>query len=100
MKKYNLTDDELQQVANLCKQEQGSVEGARAEASLMCNLLETHYTKYGSDLITFLKKSGWFFKASYWMKWGSAGSKYLEAVRDVINNVDDTLQHGDKKEEE
>ena len=48
-KKYSLTDDELQQVANLAKQEQGSVEGAKAEASLMCNLLETHYTKYGSD---------------------------------------------------
>ena len=86
MKKYNLSDQQLQQVANLCKQEQGSVDGARAEASLMCNLLETHYTKYGSDLITFLKKSGWFSKASYWMENGSAGSAYVEAVRDVINN--------------
>ena len=91
MKKYNLTDDELQQVANLAKQEQGSVEGAKAEASLMCNLLETHYTKYGSDLITFLKKSGWFSKASYWMEHGSAGSAYVEAVRDVVNNGNRTL---------
>lgn len=91
MKTYNLTDEELQQVANLCKQEQGSVTGAKAEASLMCNLLELHYTKYGSDLIAFIKGSKWFSKAEYWMKNGTAGSAYVEAVRDVVCNGNRTL---------
>lgn len=31
-KKYDLTDDEIKQIASLCIQEQGSVEGAKAEA--------------------------------------------------------------------
>lgn len=89
MKKYDLTEWELQQVANLCKQEQGSVTGAKAEASLMCNLLETHSNyqkKYGDDLISFLKYSGWFSRASYWMDNGSADKKYVDAVRDVVCN--------------
>lgn len=86
MKTYKLTDSELQQIANLCKQEQGSVIGARAEASLMLNLLETQYTKYGEDVITFLIKSKWFARAEYYMKNGSAGAEYVEAVRDVMCN--------------
>lgn len=85
MKIYKLTDQELQQVANLCKQEQGSVEGAKAEASLMCNLLELHYSKkYGDDIISFLKGSGWFSKATYWMEHGSADKTYVEAVKSVL----------------
>ena len=38
-KKYKLTQVQLQGLANLCVQEQGSLDGARAEASLMANLL-------------------------------------------------------------
>lgn len=40
-KRYNLTETQLKKIARLCVQEQGSVEGAKAEASLMANLLET-----------------------------------------------------------
>lgn len=89
MKKYNLTDSELQQLANLCKQEQGSITGARAEASLMCNLLETHSSyrnRYGDDVVAFCKRSGWFSKAEYYMTNGDAGNSYVEAVRDVMCN--------------
>ena len=84
MKTYDLTGQQLQQIANLCKQEQGSVDGARAEASLMLNLLETNYTKYGDDVIAFIIGSKWFSKAEYWMQNGNAGSAYVDAVRDVM----------------
>ena len=38
---YNLTETQLLHIARLCQQEQGTVTGAKAEASLMANQLET-----------------------------------------------------------
>ena len=40
-KKYPLTDTQLLKIARLCVQEQGNIDGIRAEASLMANQLET-----------------------------------------------------------
>ena len=51
-KKYNLTETQIKKLARLCVQEQGSVAGVKAEASLMANLLETspsRMAKYGTD---------------------------------------------------
>lgn len=50
-KKYNLSNDQLKRIARLCQQEQGTVKGAKAEASLMANQLETskaRQKKYGT----------------------------------------------------
>ena len=89
-KRYNLTETQLKKIARLCVQEQGSVEGAKAEASLMANLLETseyRQKKYGTDgagLVNWVRNGGWFYRAAFFMDSGSIGSKYIEAVRDVL----------------
>ena len=38
--KYTLTDAQLRGIASLCQQEQGTAQGAAAEASLMANHME------------------------------------------------------------
>lgn len=86
-KTYNLTDSQILQIARLCVQEQGSLDGVKAEASIMANLLELHYQKkYGDDIYSFVRNSGWFSKAAYWMDNGSAGSASVSAVIDVLCN--------------
>lgn len=96
-KKYNLTETQLKKLARLCVQEQGSINGVKAEASLMANLLETNATrqkKWGTDgngLYNMVRESGWFYRAAYYMDNGSAGAKYVEAVRDVLCNGNRTL---------
>lgn len=96
-KQYNLSEDELIRIARLCKQEQGSLAGAKAEASLGANLLETHsnyQNKYGSDIYSFMRNSGWFYKAAYFMDNGEAPEKYVEGIRDVLVNGNRTLPLG------
>jgi len=96
-KKYNLTETQLKKLARLCVQEQGSVEGVKAEASLMANLLETSKSrmkKYGTNgagLYTWVREGGWFYRAAYFMDNTSVGSKYVEAVRDVLVKGNRTL---------
>lgn len=96
-KKYKLTETQLKKLARLCVQEQGSVDGVKAEASLMANLLETsksRQNKYGTDgtaLYNWVREGGWFYKAAYFMDNTSVGSKYVEAVRDVLVNGNRTL---------
>ena len=69
--KYSLTDDQIKRIARLCQQEQGTPIGAAAEASLMANLLELHYSnKYGKDaagLHNFIRDEGWFAYAKAYM---------------------------------
>lgn len=86
-KTYDLTETELRKIACLCQQEQGTIPGIRAEASLMANLLETTpiYAKtFGSNIYDFVRNSKWFSRAAYWMDYGSASSAAVEAVRDVL----------------
>ena len=96
-KKYKLTETQLKKLARLCVQEQGSVMGVKAEASLMANLLETsdsRKNKYGTDgagLVNWVRNGGWFYRAAHFMDNGTAGSKYIEAVRDVLVNGNRTL---------
>ena len=96
-KKYKLTETQLQKLANLCVQEQGSINGVKAEASLMANLLETSETrqkKYGtngSGLYKWVREGGWFYRAAYFMDGSKVGKKYVDAVRDVLVNGNRTL---------
>ena len=96
-KKYNLTTTQVKKLARLCVQEQGSMDGIRAEASLMANLLETSESrqkKYGTNgagLYNWVRYGGWFYKAAYFMDEGSASDKQIEAVRDVLVNGNRTL---------
>ena len=96
-KKYKLTETQLKKIARLCVQEQGSVAGVKAEASLMANQLETSparqkkYGTTGTALYNWVRNGKWFYRSEYYMDNGSVASKYVEAVRDVLVNGNRTL---------
>lgn len=86
-RRYELNNSETVQIARLCVQEQGCLDGVRAEASQMANLLETNSTyrrKYGTDIYSFVRNSGWYYKAPYYMEHGKASKEAINAVRDVL----------------
>ena len=95
--KYPLTDEQLTKIARLCKQEQGTVAGAKAEASLMANQLETNASrrkKYGTGadgLYNWVRNGGWFARAAHWMDNGSVSDAILAGVKDVLVNGNRTL---------
>jgi len=95
--KYDLSDTQVIKIARLCNQEQGSVNGAKAEASLMANQLETsdyRRNKYGTGgdgLYNWVRNGGWFSRAAYWMDNGSASQAIIDGVRDVLVNGQRTL---------
>lgn len=81
-KKYDLSNEEIKGLANLALQEQGSIDGACAEMSLMANQFEQqdkHNTLYD-----YVRKSGWFSLSAHWMDNGSAGSTYQLYARYVL----------------
>lgn len=86
--KYNLTDKQLREIARLCQQEQGSAEGAAAEASLMANLFELKGSKFGTGadgLYNYVANSGWFSNAKEHMKKTSSLKKDVHtAVYEVL----------------
>ena len=89
--KYNLTATQLKKLARLCDQEQGSVAGCAAEASLMANLYELQGKKKYNSLYEYVRNGGWFYRAAYYMDNGSCTQKELDAVRDVLVNGNRTL---------
>lgn len=93
---YNLTDLQIRKIANLCKQEQGSWQGAAAEATLASNILRTsHYkSKFGNNIYSFMRNSGWFYNAPYYMDNGDADNEYIRIVKDVLVNGNFTLPLG------
>ena len=81
----NLTEDELKKIAKLCKQEQGSVKGAAVEASLAANLFELNGGSKYSSVYDYMRNSGWFGRAKYYMdKSGDIGDDYVNAVKSVL----------------
>lgn len=86
-RKYDLTDDELKQIAALCQQEQSSPEGSAAEASLMANryeLISGKTSTKGSDLVYYIKNAGWWANASGFMNARKVNAKNLAAVKEVL----------------
>ena len=93
-KKYELSEDKLIKIAKLCVQEQGTINGIKAEASLAANILETntYYAKrFGNDIYSFMRYSGWFSNASYYMDNGEATKEQIDAIRDVLVFANRTL---------
>lgn len=85
----DLTEQQIQELANLCKQEQGSLEGAAAEASLMANRFELYGNRFGTGaqgLYNYVRNSRWWADAGYYMSNGSAGEEYKEVVKAVLVN--------------
>ena len=98
--KYNLTEDQLLQIASLCAQEQGHSRplGAAAEASLMANKFEVQGSKYASKysnkadaLYHYIREIGWWHAAGTYMDKRNAKPEIVEAVRDVLVNGNRTL---------
>ena len=90
---YNLTNTELNGICGVARSEQGSIDGAKAEASLMANLYELlnkNNDFYGKGLYNYVRNSGWFAHAAQHMEEGCSG-EYLDAVRDVLINGNRTL---------
>lgn len=93
-KKYELSEDKLIKIAKLCVQEQGTLKGIKAEASLAANILETstYYPKmFGNDIYSFMRYSGWFSNASYYMDSGKATDEQVAAIKDVLVFANRTL---------
>ena len=84
--KYDLSTEELQKLARLCYQEQGSVEGAAAEASLMCNLYESSRGERYSSVYDYARNSGWFANAASHMDTGTASDDIVKVVTAVIKD--------------
>ena len=83
-----ITRNQLEQIARLCVQEQGVSEaGVKGEASLMMNLARKH----GRDIYDYVRNSGWFSKAKFWMDNGSATQRQVDWVADVLINGNTTL---------
>lgn len=84
----NLKQNELIHLARLCVQEQGESEaGVKGEASLMMNLARKH----GRNIYDYVRNSGWFSKAAYWMDNGNATEQQVDWVADVLINGNATL---------
>lgn len=93
-KKYELSEDKLIKIVKLCVQEQGTINGIKAEASLAANILETntYYAKrFGNDIYSFMRYSGWFSNASYYMDNDEATKEQIDAIRDVLVFANRTL---------
>ena len=73
--KYELTDQELTGLTAVAYSEQGwgNDEGAAAEASIMANLYELHYSKSYSSLYSFVASGKWFDRADTFI---DSGYKY------------------------
>ena len=81
--KYNLSDDDLAHLAYVAYREQGSVEGAKLELSLMCNLYEKNKSKF-SSVRDYVDNSGWFASGSR-KNYKYPGDAYFEAAKEVVN---------------
>ncbi len=82
--KYNLSDDDLALLAYVALREQGSVEGAKLELSLMCNLYERNKNNY-SSVKDYVLNSGWFANRSL-SQYSYPGDEYVSAAKDVLND--------------
>ena len=92
--KYDLTDDQLAQIASLAYHEQGTAKGAAAEASLMANLFEIKGSNYGEGadgLYNYVRTSGWFANAAKNMDSYDASPEIIAAVKSVLVDGKRTL---------
>ena len=82
--KYNLSDDDLAYLAYVASREQGSLDGAKMELSLMANLYEKNKSNY-SNVRDYVDNSGWFASGSR-SGYSYPGDDYYNAAKDVLNN--------------
>ena len=80
--KYNLSQDDLNFLAYVAYREQGSVEGAKIELSLMVNLYEKNKSSY-SSVVDYVANSGWFGSGAL-SSYSYPGDEYVAAAREVV----------------
>jgi hypothetical protein len=85
--KYEISDEDLKYLAFIAYREQGSVEGAKLEISLILNLYEssTYKGKY-PDVVSFVKNSGWFATAK--QSYSYPGDAYYQVAESIVRNGD------------
>jgi len=81
---YSISDEDLNYLAYVAKREQGSVEGAKLELSLMVNLYEKNKSKY-KNVVDYVKRSGWFGSRST-QNYKYPGNDYVNVAKDVIKD--------------
>ena len=81
--KYNYSDDDLAYLGYVAQEEQGSVEGAKLELSLMANLYEENKNHF-SSVTDYVQNSGWFAYGST-SGYSYPGDSYVAAAREVLN---------------
>ena len=81
--KYNYSDDDLAYLGYVAQEEQGSVEGAKLELSLMANLYEENKSHF-SSVTDYVQNSGWFAYGST-SGYSYPGDSYVAAAREVLN---------------
>ena len=81
----DLTDEQIKGIASLCMQEQGTLKGAAAEASLIANRFDLYSSgTTGSELYSYIQNAGWWADASSVMGRMNAGADYVEVVKAVL----------------
>ena len=80
--KYNLSQNDLNFLAYVAYREQGSIEGAKIELSLMANLYEKNRSKY-SSVVDYVANSGWFGTGST-SSYYYPGDSYVAAAKEVL----------------
>lgn len=81
-KKYNLSQSDLEGIAGIALKEQGTAEGAKAEASLMANKYEID--KSSKSLFNYVNDNGWWNSDSKGSP--TKDKEVLEAVKDALVN--------------
>ena len=90
----DLTEDQLRQLAAVCIREQGSIEGAKFEASLMANLFELNGGSKYPTIYDYVQRSGWFGSNGFRnTQVSSVSDELLNAVKDVLVNGNRILPH-------
>lgn len=93
-KRYNLSDSQIRQLANVFYLEQGNVTGVKACASHACNYLEKWQSKKYTNPYDCVLYSGWWGKESSVrerMNKNGASQAMIDDTRDVICNANRTL---------
>lgn len=93
-KRYNLSDTQIRQLANVFFIEQGNVTGVKACASHACNYLEKWQSKKYTNPYDCVLYSGWWSNEASVrerMNKNGASQAMIDGVRDVICNGNRTL---------
>jgi hypothetical protein len=98
-KKYTLTDSQLKGIAVICQKEQGTVTGAKAEATLIANRFELFGSSYGTDgtgLYNYVAKSGWWGKEKTTTSYMQSTKNLQNLDSNILATVKQVLVYGDR----